>query len=97
MSDRLSTKAGVFESGEKDVMGVQYKDGRVIACRNSKLEDYTVADGTEVVSDRALMNLKELRSIKLPIPKGYKGLLSYGRQPNSFSQGKLNKPEINLI
>lgn len=61
MSDRLSTKAGVFESGEKDVMGVQYKDGRVIACRNSKLEEYTVADGTEVICDRAFMNLKELR------------------------------------
>lgn len=66
MSDRLSTKAGVFESGEKDVMGVQYKDGRVIACRNSKLEDYTVADGTEVICDRAFMNMKELRSIELP-------------------------------
>ena len=66
MSDRISTKAGVFESGEKDVMGVQYKDGRVISCRNSKLEDYTVADGTEVVCDRAFMNLKELRSLTLP-------------------------------
>lgn len=66
MSDRISTKAGVFESGEKDVYGVQYKDGHLISCRNSKLEDYTVADGTEVVCDRAFMNLKDLKSVTLP-------------------------------
>lgn len=66
MSDRISTKAGVFESGEKDVYGVQYKDGRLISCRNNKLEDYAVADGTEVVCDRAFMNLKDLKSVSLP-------------------------------
>lgn len=66
MSDIISTKAGVFESGEKDVYGVQYKGGRLIACRNNKLEDYTVADGTEVICDRAFMNMKELKSIILP-------------------------------
>lgn len=66
MSDRISTKAGVFESGEKDGMGVQYKGSRLIACRNNKLEDYTVADGTEVICDRAFMNMKELKSIILP-------------------------------
>lgn len=66
MNNRISTKAGVFESGEKDVMGVQYKDGRLIACRNPKLTDYAVAEGTEVICDRAFMNMKELRSIKLP-------------------------------
>lgn len=43
MSDIILTKAGIFESGDKDVFGVQYKDGRLIACRNNKLEDYTVA------------------------------------------------------
>ena len=66
MNDRISTKAGIFESGEKDVYGVQYKDGRLIACRNNKLEDYTVADGTEVICDRAFMNLKELKKVTLP-------------------------------
>ncbi len=66
MSDRISTKAGVFESGEKDVYGVQYKDGRLIACRNPKLKDYAVAEGTEVICDRAFMNMKELRSVILP-------------------------------
>ncbi len=66
MSDIISTKAGVFESGEKDAMGVQYKGSRLIACRNPKLTDYTVADGTEVICDRAFMNMKELRSIILP-------------------------------
>lgn len=66
MSDRISTKAGVFESGDKDAMGVQYKDDRLIACRNPKLTDYAVADGTEVICDRAFMNMKELKSIKLP-------------------------------
>ena len=66
MSERISTKAGVFESGEKDAQGVQYKDGRLIVCRNNKLEDYTVADGTEVICDRAFMNMKDLRSVTLP-------------------------------
>lgn len=66
MSDRITTKAGVFESGDKDAMGVQYKDGRLIACRNPKLTEYAVADGTEVICDRAFMNMKELRSIILP-------------------------------
>ena len=66
MSERISTKAGVFESGEKDAQGVQYKDGRLIACRNNRLEDYTVADGTEVICDRAFMNMKDLRSVTLP-------------------------------
>lgn len=66
MSDRISTKAGIFESGEKDVYGVQYKDGRLISCRNNKLEVYTVADGTEAICDRAFMNLKDLKSITLP-------------------------------
>ena len=66
MSDRISTKAGVFESGEKDVYGVQYKDGRLIACRNPKLKDYAVAEGTEVICDRAFINMKELRSVILP-------------------------------
>lgn len=66
MSERISTKAGVFESGEKDAQGVQYKDGRLIACRNNRLEDYTVADGTEVICDRAFMNMRDLRSIRLP-------------------------------
>ena len=66
MSDRISTKAGVFESGEKDVYGVQYNDGRLISCRNNKLGDYTVADGTEVICDRAFMNLKDLKSVSLP-------------------------------
>lgn len=66
MSDRISTKAGIFESGDKDAVGVQYKDGRLIACRNPKLTDYAVADGTEVICDRAFMNMKELRSVKLP-------------------------------
>lgn len=66
MNDRISTKAGIFESGEKDVYGVQYKDGRLIACRNNKLEDYTVVDGTEVICDRAFMNLKELKKVTLP-------------------------------
>ena len=66
MSERISTKAGIFESGVKDAQGVQYKDGRLIACRNNKLEDYTVADGTEVICDRAFMNMKGLRSVTLP-------------------------------
>ncbi len=66
MSERISTKAGVFESGEKDAQGVQYKDGRLIACRNNRLEDYTVADGTEVICDRAFMNMRDLRSVTLP-------------------------------
>lgn len=66
MNDRISTKAGIFESGEKDAYGVQYKDGRLIACRNNKLEDYTVADGTKVICDRAFMNLKELKKVTLP-------------------------------
>lgn len=66
MSDRISTKAGIFESGDQDAMGVQYKDGRLIACRNPKLTEYAVADGTEVICDRAFMNMKELRSVKLP-------------------------------
>lgn len=66
MSDIISTKAGVFESGEKDAMGVQYKGSRLIACRNPKLTDYTVADGTEVICDRSFMNMKELKSIILP-------------------------------
>lgn len=66
MSDRITTKAGVFESGDQDAMDVQYKDGRLIACRNPKLTDYAVADGTEVICDRAFMNMKELRSIILP-------------------------------
>ena len=66
MSDRITTKAGVFESGDQDAMGVQYKDGRLIACRNPKLTDYAVAEGTEVICDRAFMNMKELRSVILP-------------------------------
>lgn len=66
MSDRISTKAGIFESGDKDAVGVQYKDGRLIACRNPKLTDYTVAEGTEVICDRAFMNLKDLKSVSLP-------------------------------
>ena len=66
MSERISTKAGVFESGVKDAQGVQYKDGRLIACRNNRLEDYTVADGTEVICDRAFMNMRDLRSVTLP-------------------------------
>lgn len=66
MNDRISTKAGIFESGEKDALAVQYKEGRLIACRNPKLTDYTVADGTEVICDRAFMNMKELKSITLP-------------------------------
>lgn len=66
MSDIISTKAGVFESGEKDAMGVQYKGSRLIACRNPKLTEYTVAEGTEVICDRAFMNMKELKSIILP-------------------------------
>ena len=66
MSERISTKAGVFESGEKDAQSVQYKDGRLIACRNNKLENYTVAEGTEVICDRAFMNQKDLKSVILP-------------------------------
>lgn len=66
MSDRISTKAGIFESGDKDADGVQYKDGRLIACRNLKLTEYAVAYGTEVICDRAFMNMKELRSVRLP-------------------------------
>lgn len=49
MSDRITTKAGVFESGDQDAMGVQYKDGRLIACRNPRLTDYAVADGNPVI------------------------------------------------
>ncbi len=66
MNDRISTKSGIFESGDKDALDVQYKEGRLIACRNPKLTDYTVADGTEVICDRAFMNMKELKSITLP-------------------------------
>lgn len=59
MNDRISTKCGIFESGEKDGQGIQYKDGRLISCRNNKLEDYTVADGTEVICDRSLHEYEE--------------------------------------
>lgn len=66
MSERISTKAGVFESGEKDAQGVQYNGVRLIACRNSKLTEYSVAEGTEAICDRAFMNCKELKSVTLP-------------------------------
>ena len=66
MNDVFSTKAGVFETGDKDADGVLYKDNRLLSCRNPKLEEYTVAGGTEVICDRAFMNMKELRRLRLP-------------------------------
>ena len=66
MNDGVSTKAGVFETGDKDADGVLYKDNRLLSCRNPKLEEYTVAEGTEVICDRAFMNMKELRCLRLP-------------------------------
>lgn len=45
MNEIISTKAGVFESGDRDVEGVLYEDNRLISCRNPKLEKYTVAEG----------------------------------------------------
>ena len=65
MSD-ISTKSGVFETGEKDEFGVGYKDRRIVGCYNKQFAEYTVKDGTEVICDRAFMNAKDLRSITLP-------------------------------
>ena len=62
----ISTKAGVFETGEKDECGVAYKDHRIVGCYNKQLTEYTVKDGTEVICDRAFMNAKDLKSITLP-------------------------------
>ena len=58
MEDELSTKAEVFETGEKDVFGVAYKGNRLLSCRNNKLTAYTVADGTEIICDRAFYDCK---------------------------------------
>ena len=59
----ISTKAGVFESGEKDEYGVAYQGKRLISCSNKSLTEYLVKEGTEVICDRAFMNARDLRSI----------------------------------
>ena len=66
MKDELSTKAGVFETGDKDVSGVAYKGSRLLSCRNNKLTEYTVADGTEIICDRAFYDCKAIERIELP-------------------------------
>lgn len=66
MKDELSTKAEVFETGEKDVFGVAYKGNRLLSCHNNKLTEYTVADGTEIICDRAFYDCKALERIVLP-------------------------------
>ena len=38
MKEELSTKAGVFETGEKDLFGVAYKGDRLLNCRNNQLD-----------------------------------------------------------
>ena len=65
MSD-ISTKAGVFETGEKDEFGVAYKDNRIVGCYNKQLTEYKVKEGTEVICDRVFMNARDIRSISLP-------------------------------
>jgi hypothetical protein len=66
MKEELSTKVGVFESGDNDAFGVAYKDNRLLRCRNNKLTEYTVAEGTEIICDRAFHDCKALESILLP-------------------------------
>ena len=62
----ISTKAGVFETGEKDEHGVSYQGYRLISCSNKSLAEYSVKEGTEAICDRAFMNAKDLKSITLP-------------------------------
>ena len=62
----LSTKAGIFESGVKDIYGVDYKDDRLLSCRNKALTEYEVKDGTKVICDRAFYDLKNLEKVVLP-------------------------------
>ena len=63
----ISTKAGVFESGEKDEYGVAYQGKRLTGCSNKSLTEYSVKEGTEVICDRAFMNARDLRSITIPV------------------------------
>ena len=66
MTERLSTKVSLFASGDKDADGVYYKDGRLLSGHNRKLTEYSVAEGTEVICDRAFMSAGMLRSLVLP-------------------------------
>lgn len=66
MKDELSTKAGIFETGKNDEYKVGYKDNRLIHCYNNTLTEYAVADGTEIICDRAFLDCKELQRITLP-------------------------------
>ena len=67
MSKKISTGAGIFESGKEDEYGVEYKGNRLLHCRNKELQgEYVVKEGTEVICNRAFMNRTSVNKISLP-------------------------------
>ena len=57
-----------LKNGDADEFGVVYsRDGkRLLNCKNSILETYTIKEGTKVVCDRAFWNCSSLQSVVLP-------------------------------
>ena len=57
-----------LKNGVADEFGVVYsRDGkRLLNCKNSILETYTIKEGTKVVCDRAFWNCESLQSLTLP-------------------------------
>lgn len=72
-----------------DASGAKYQDGKLLAFRNTRLEDYTVAEGTEIICDKAFA-MSRLREIILP-----SSIKAIGRDAFSYSRQleKLNIPE----
>ena len=57
-----------LKNGVADEFGVVYsRDGkRLLECKNSELETYTIKEGTKVVCDRAFLDCSSLQSLTLP-------------------------------
>ena len=70
LEEQLSTEVTDedLENGVADEFGVVYsRDGkRLLNCKNSILETYTIKEGTKVVCDRAFWNCESLQSLTLP-------------------------------
>ena len=70
LEEQLSTEVTDedLENGVADEFGVVYsRDGkRLLNCKNSILETYTIKEGTKVVCDRAFWNCSSLQSVELP-------------------------------
>lgn len=99
----LLDKVKSFLGAGKDADGIIYDGNRLVACKNKKLKDYTVKEGTQTICDGAFARAKNLQSLTLPasiinvgdssLPRTLKNIVFKGGEIKHFYRHRFYIPE----